>query len=422
MLLARLIERLVTGGHLIIIDADGAMHRFGDATASASTAEDAVVIRLHDRKLHSQLFFNPRMKLGEAYMDGSLTVERGTIYDFLDLVGRGLGTRIPSFLGDMTVQVERLVRFTLQHNPLGKAQQNVAHHYDLSRQLYELFLDSDLQYSCAYFPRPGMTIDEAQQAKKRHIAAKLLLEPGQSVLDIGCGWGGMAMYLADVADVQVTGVTLSKEQHDLAAERARRQGLARSVSFRLQDYRQESASYDRVVSVGMFEHVGTPHYSEFFEKIRDLLTDDGVALIHSIGRMDGPGSTNPWLRKYIFPGGYSPALSEVLPVVERAGLWVTDIEILRLHYAETLRLWRERLLANRDRVTELYDDRFCRMWEFYLAGCEIAFRHGGHMVFQLQVAKSQSAVPLTRDYITDWERQQKATGTESRLRRRTAAE
>jgi cyclopropane-fatty-acyl-phospholipid synthase len=288
----------------------------------------------------------------------------------------------------------------------------VAHHYDLSGTLYDLFLDADRQYSCAYFTAPDQSIEQAQANKKRHIAAKLLLREGQKVLDIGSGCGGLALYLAKECGVSVTGLTLSTEQLKVARNRAEEAGLADRVHFELLDYREARGSYDRIVSVGMFEHVGVYHYPAFFQKVKELLSEDGVALLHSIGRQDGPGSTNPWIRKYIFPGGYSPAMSEVIPAIERTGLWITDIEILRLHYAETLRAWRTRFNANRERIRALYDERFCRMWEFYLAGSEIAFRHQGHLVFQMQMAKNIDTVPLTRDYITDWERGHKVPTVE----------
>ncbi len=291
-----------------------------------------------------------------------------------------------------------------QYNPAPRAQRNVAHHYDLSDQLYELFLDRDRQYSCAYFLSPDDDIETAQLNKRRHIAAKLMLRPGQRVLDIGCGWGGMALYLADECGVDVTGLTLSEEQLKVAQRRAAAAGLSDRVRFHLRDYREETGQYDRIVSVGMFEHVGLNHYGRFFAKVNELLTPDGVALLHSIGRKDGPASTNPWMRKYIFPGGYSPALSEVLPIVERRPLWVTDIEILRLHYADTLRAWRDRFNEHRDRIRALYDERFCRMWEVYLIGSELAFRRQDHIVFQMQLARAVETVPITRDYMFDWER------------------
>jgi len=294
-----------------------------------------------------------------------------------------------------------------------RARRNVAHHYDLSDQLYELFLDRDRQYSCAYFRSPEDELETAQQNKKRHIAAKLLLQPGHKVLDIGSGWGGLALYLAAECGCEVTGLTLSEEQHKVSQGRAAAAGLADRVRFHLRDYREEEGQYDRIVSVGMFEHVGVVQYPTFFRKVNQLLTPDGVALLHSIGRMEGPGTTNPWLRKYIFPGGYSPALSEVVPAVERERLWITDIEILRLHYAETLCNWRGRFEENRERIRALYDERFCRMWELYLVGAELAFRRDRHLNFQMQLAKQVGTVPLTRDYITDWERAHTVPATRS---------
>ncbi|HEY0832777.1 MAG TPA: cyclopropane-fatty-acyl-phospholipid synthase family protein [Azospirillum sp.] len=395
MLLARFLEPAIVTGALAIVDGSGRTHRFG-------RGEPQVTLRFHDRAVQRDLLLKPRIAFGEAYMDGRISVEGGSIYDALVVLCQDADVVGP--LGRLRDAAGQAMRALQQRNPMRRAQRNVAHHYDLSRRLYELFLDRDMQYSCAYFARPGMGLDEAQQAKKRHIAAKLLLEPGQRVLDIGCGWGGMALYLAQACGVEVTGITLSKEQLAVARERAERAGLADRIRFELCDYRRVTGRFDRIVSVGMFEHVGVPHYGEFFATLRDLLADDGVALLHSIGRSDGPGSTNGWIRKYIFPGGYSPALSEVLPRIEQARLWTTDVEILRLHYAETLRHWRQRFAARRDEARRLYDERFCRMWEFYLAGCEIAFRFQGHMVFQVQLAKAADAVPPTRDYIGAAER------------------
>ncbi len=404
MLLLRLLRQVVKTGSLTVIDTRGAHHHIGDAEGDAGAG---LAIRLHDPRLEWRLFFRPHLALGEAYTDGTLTVENGDIYDFLDLVTRNLGSVRELPLGRLRKTLGRLGRRLLQHNPLNRASRNVRHHYDLSGSLYGLFLDRDRQYSCAYFADPKMTLDEAQEAKKQHLAAKLLLKDGQKVLDIGSGWGGMGLSLARAANVDVTGVTLSTEQHAISQRRAAKAGLSDRVRFNLQDYRELSGAFDRIVSVGMFEHVGVPHYEEYFRKLSDLLSDDGVAVLHSIGRMDGPGTTSPWIRRYIFPGGYSPALSEVLPVIERCGLWVTDVEILRLHYAETLREWRRRFLANRRRVAKLYDERFCRMWEFYLAASEVTFRNSGHMVFQIQLAKRVDTVPLTRDYITEWEQRRR---------------
>jgi cyclopropane-fatty-acyl-phospholipid synthase len=405
MLAAHLFRYVIQVGTLRVIDARGKAHSFSGAPGPS------VTIRLHDAALHHRLLVHPKLAFGEAYMEGTLTVEDGTLYDLLDLAGRNMAAIETHPLQATQQLLGRLLRFVHTYNPVTRARQNVAHHYDLSDTLYDLFLDRDRQYSCAYFVDPADSIETAQANKKLHLAAKLLLQPGQRLLDIGCGWGGLALYLARLAGVDVTGVTLSTEQHKVAEGRARDAGLSDSVRFHLRDYREEAGRYDRIVSVGMFEHVGTAHYRTFFKKIRGLLAENGVMLLHSIGRMDPPGSTNPWLRKYIFPGGYTPALSEVLAAVEDVGLWVTDIEILRLHYASTLREWRKRFEANRPRILELYDERFCRMWEFYLVGCEIAFRHMGQMVFQLQLARRQDAVPLTRDYITDFERQQRKTLT-----------
>ena len=402
MLLTRLFERIINVGRLRIVDAGGRSHDIGGAPGPSAA------IRLHDPALHWKLVVKPRLYLPEAFMDGSLTIEEGSLYDLIDLLTLNLEALPDGVLSRLYYGSSNLMRRVHQYNPLSRARQNAAHHYDLSDQLYELFLDQDRQYSCAYFRDRVDDIDTAQLDKKRHIAAKLLIRPGQKVLDIGSGWGGLALYLARECGAEVTGLTLSAEQHKVATRRAASAGLSDRVRFYLRDYREEDGQYDRIVSVGMFEHVGINHYAAFFAKIRSLLTTDGVALLHSIGRMDGPGSTDPWIRKYIFPGGYAPALSEVVPVVERLRLWITDIEILRLHYAQTLRLWRRRFEQNRDRLRAIYDERFCRMWEMYLVGSEIAFRRAGHLVFQMQLAKTVDAVPLTREYMIDWERARRA--------------
>lgn len=398
MLLERILNPIIREGGFTVIDSGGRRHVIGEETEASQ-----IVIRLRDKTLERKLALHPQLALGEAYMDGTLTFEKGGLYELMDLIGRNFGIADPLPGEALRRFLGRALRRLQQFNPMGRSQRNVAHHYDLNDKLYSLFLDKDRQYSCAYFERPDATLEEAQLAKKRHIAAKLLLEPGQKVLDIGSGWGGMALYLAEAEDVDVTGITLSKEQHALSQKRSADAGLGNRVRFKLEDYRAQGGLYDRIVSVGMFEHVGVPHYAAFFGKMRNLLADNGVALLHAIGRSDGPGVTNPWIRKYIFPGGYVPALSEVLPAIERAGLWVTDIEILRIHYAETLRHWRERFMAHWSDVAAIYDERFCRMWEFYLIGSEITFRHRGHMVFQIQIAKRVDTVPLTRDYVGDWE-------------------
>ncbi len=408
MLLAQVLARVVGAGQLTIIDETGRSHRLRGAAPGP-----AVTMRIHDRWTGIRIALRPRLALGEAYMDGRLTVEEGGLYDLLDLLGRNIAAVEAAPLMRWSYALQRWLRLLEQYNPVGKAQKNVAHHYDLRDELYDFFLDRDRQYSCAYFRAGDESLEIAQENKKRHIAAKLLLKPGQKVLDIGSGWGGMALFLAGTFDVDVTGVTLSREQHAVSSRRTIEKGVTEKVRFKLLDYREEPGRYDRIVSVGMFEHVGSAHYLEYFRKVTDLLAEDGVMLLHSIGRMEPPGGTNTWLRKYIFPGGYSPALSEVLAAIEKAGLWVTDIEVLRLHYAETLRIWRERFLANREQIKQLagYDDRFCRMWEFYLAGCEVAFRYMNQMVFQLQIARRQDAVPLTRDYMAAGERLRNVAGS-----------
>ena len=398
MLLSWGLRKIVTVGELTLIDAHGRTHEIAGRDGPSCT------VRLHDRSLHLTLVTNPWLHVGEAYMDGTLTIEDGTLADFLEILCISAGAGEKLALYQLTKWLGYRTRWLQQHNPIGRAQINVAHHYDLTDTLYDLFLDADRQYSCAYFLTPGDSLETAQDNKMRHLAAKLLLRPGQKVLDIGSGWGGLAMHLARTADVDVTGVTLSQEQHRYAEARAAEAGLSDRVRFKLEDYRLQTGKYDRIVSVGMFEHVGAVHFGEFFAKMRELLTDDGIALLHSIGRMDSPGTTSAWLRKYIFPGGYTPAMSETLAAIEHEQLYVTDIEVLRLHYAETLVHWISRFQANRDKIAEIYDERFCRMWEFYLIACEMTFRHWDQMVFQMQIARQQDAVPLVRDYITDWER------------------
>ena len=326
-------------------------------------------------------------------MDGAVTVEEGTLYDVLDFCAINLVAPPSGALPSSQTSA------SFKANVVGRAQEQIAHHYDLNRALFELFLDDDLQYSCAYFSNPGESLDQAQKNKKNSLIRKLLLSPGMRVLDIGSGFGGLALQMAREADVEVVGVTLSQEQFEIATERARSEGLEDRVQFKLLDYREEFGSFDRIVSVGMFEHVGRAHHEEFFAKISDLLTDDGLCMLHSIGRMAPPGFSMIWITKYIFPGVYTPSLSEIMDIVERQGLWATDIEILRLHYALTLKEWNRRFQLQRDAARELYDERFCRMWEYYLQLCEIAFRRLNWMVFQLQLTKQIGTVPLTREYL-----------------------
>lgn len=398
MLAGRMFERVVRTGTLRVVDAYGQAHVFGDG------ADPKVAVRLHDRALHWRLYVQPPLAAGEAYMDGTLTIDGGTVFDFLDLVGRNLEDLGRSDVVGPLDRCALLLRRLHQFNPIPRAHRNARHHYDLSGALYDLFLDSDRQYSCAYFRHPDDDLDTAQQQKCAHIAAKLQLEPGHRVLDVGCGWGGLSLYLAARFDADVTGITLSEEQLHTAQARASRTGMADRVRFKLCDYREVEGTFDRIVSVGMFEHVGVGHYCDYFRALSDHLSSSGIALVHTIGRADPPGGTNPWIRRYIFPGGYTPALSEVVRAVEQASLWLTDVEVWRIHYAETLRHWRRRFLANRQRLPASCDERFCRMWEFYLAACEVAFRHLRQCVFQVQLAKRQDALPLTRDYMLETER------------------
>ncbi len=354
--------------------------RYGDGRGAP------IVVQVADKRLERHLVLDPQLALGEGYMDGRLKILQGRIYDFLELLLSNIQYQPEPAWTHSLNTARYLVRRLVQFNPSGRAQRNVAHHYDINGAIYDLFLDRDRQYSCGYFTQ-GASLEEAQLAKKRHLAAKLAISPGQRVLDIGSGWGGLGIYLAKVANCDVTGVTLSSEQLKISRERAQREGLSRAVRFEFKDYRKVEGSFDRIVSVGMFEHVGVNHYATYFRKVRDLLTDDGVAVIHTIGRSEPPTVTNPFIAKYVFPGGYIPALSEVSAAVERSGLIITDIEVLRLHYAETLRAWRERFIANWDKAAAILDERFCRMWEFYLAGSETAFRYQNLVVFQLQLAK-----------------------------------
>jgi len=415
-MLGRLFRSIVRKGTLTVILPNNRQFTVGDGAAPHIT------IRLHDRGAVTRLALNPDLALGELYMDGRLTVEDGDIAGLLDLLMSNLAQIKPAGLMKYARAIRRAFRLFGQFNPLSRARVHVAHHYDLSGRLYDLFLDRDRQYSCAYFSEEGESLEDAQAGKKRHIAAKLHLDREDlRVLDIGSGWGGLALDIARDGGAKVLGVTLSEEQLALSRSRASRAGLSERCKFELEDYRKLEGTFDRVVSVGMFEHVGVPYYRAFFEKIAALLNDDGVALIHTIGRSDGPGFTNPWIAKYIFPGGYTPALSEMLPVIERAGLIVSDVEVLRLHYAETLKEWRRRFKARWNEAAAIYDERFCRMWEFYLAGAEMGFRREGLVNFQVQLVKRIDALPLTRDYMVESERTMRFAGLEHMPRASRAA-
>jgi cyclopropane-fatty-acyl-phospholipid synthase len=413
-LLRFLLNTFIRRGTFRVTTSRGTVFTFGDGTGRP------VSVRFTTRAAEWGILLDPELKFGEAYMDGSFVVEQGSIADVLAVM-LGQNTDVPHW-ARLQGTLRFLYRRISQFNPRPRSRRNVAHHYDLDGRLYSLFLDADRQYSCAYFEYPGQSLDDAQQAKKRHLAAKLRLAERQCVLDIGCGWGGLGLYLAEFAGADVTGVTLSQEQHAIANERAVEKGLAERARFQLQDYRDIAGPFDRIVSVGMFEHVGVNHYDAFFRKSAELMADGGVMLLHSIGRSEGPSRTSPWISKYIFPGGYIPSLSEVLPAIEKAGLLVTDIEILRLHYAETLRHWRERFLAHLAEVERIYDRRFVRMWEFYLAASEMAFREQNLMVFQIQLTKRQGVVPITRDYIAREEQRLRVAETKHRTPLRLAGE
>lgn len=400
-LLANMLERFIKKGTLRVIESDGTINEFKGSPLPVAT------MRLHDPTLPLKMFRNPELHTGEAYMDGTLTFEDCTLEEFLNLFSINRGSIASYPMQKYLRRLSRTVRYLQQHNPIGKAQKNVAHHYDLSAEMYRLFLDKDLHYSCAYFENGDETLEEAQKNKMRHIAAKLRLEDGQRILDIGCGWGGMAFYLAQLADVEVLGVTLSEEQYDFAVLRAGELGLSDRVHFELQDYRHVNGRFDRIVSIGMFEHVGVARYDEFFGKIFQLLTHDGFGLLHSIGHMSPPSVASPWIRKYIFPGAYSPALSETFAATERQHLWVSDVEVQRVHYADTLVEWNKRFQKNRERIAEIYDERFCRMWEFYLLSAETMFRTGAQMVFQMQLSRIREATGLTRDYMFEADRSYK---------------
>ncbi len=393
-----IMKRFIRNGVLDVRYPDGSTRRYGTHGPHAG-------MWLETRRAEFGLVLNPSLLMPEAYMDGGLRPMGCSLYGLMEVLMMNVQNAAHPAM-QVVSRVRRLRRAWSQFNPAPRSRRNVAHHYDLNGRLYSLFLDRDRQYSCAYFAQGDESLDEAQEAKKHHIAAKLKLDrPGLRVLDIGCGWGGMALTLARDYGAHVTGITLSTEQLEAARARAAAEGLERRVEFELVDYRDVRQRYDRIVSVGMFEHVGITHYGEFFARLRDCLSEDGVALVHSIGRADGPRATNAWIEKYIFPGGYSPALSETTAAIEQSGLWITDIEILRLHYARTIAHWSRRFAANRDVIASLYDERFCRMFELYLVSAELSFRRQMQMNFQIQLTRDPTAVPFTRDYMVEAERQ-----------------
>src|ERR1700752_2532157 len=413
-LLRYVLQQFIRRGTIIFTTANGTTFACGDGTGKPVRA------RFTTARAARRILFNPELALGECGMDRTFGLENGSISDVPAIV-----MDQPEIMPDLAKPrwwLRYLIRHLRQFNPRTRAKQNVAHHYDLDGRLYSLFLDADRQYSCAYFETPKATLDDAQLAKKRHLAAKLLIRPRPRVLNIGSGWGGLGLYLAEMTKANVTGVTLSSEQFQAANARAAEKNLSRSARFLLQDYRDVAGSFDRIVSVGMFEHVGVDFYETYFRRCAELLTDDGVMLLHAIGRSGGPDVTSPWITKYIFPGGYIPAVSEGVPAIERAGPLVCDVEILRLHYAETLKAWRERFMARREEAVRLYDERFARMWEFYLACSEMAFRKQNLMVMQIQLTKRQGVVPATRDYIANEEARLRGRERNARPRLQVAGE
>ncbi len=413
-LLRRFLSQFIRRGSMTFTTASGDTFTCGDGTG------EPVAARFVTRAAQIRILLDPELALGEFFMDGTFVLERGTMFDALSIL-MDQPDVVPHWARPQW-WLRYVARRAQQLNLPDRARNNVAHHYDLDGRLYSLFLDADKQYSCAYFETPTTTLDDAQLAKKRHLVAKLLVERGDRVLDIGSGWGGLGLYLAEITGADVTGATLSTEQLQASNARAAEKGLAESARFLLKDYRDISGPFERIISVGMFEHVGVTFYDSFFKRCAELLTDDGIMMLHSIGRSEGPNVTNPWITKYIFPGGYIPALSEVLPAIERAGLLVCDVEILRLHYAETLKAWRERFMARREEAIQLYDERFARMWEFYLASSEICFRKQNLMNFQIQLTKRQGVVPMTRDYIGREEAKLRAREQGSRPQLKMAGE
>lgn len=400
LILNSLLDRLIQHGLLRVYDHTGALHLFEGAPA-----DPVVTIRIHDKSLYTSLFLKPELSAAEAYMNGTLTFEEGSsLLDFLTLMVLNRKNMSKHPVQRVAKRIRRGLKHFNEFNPTSKARENAAHHYDLSEKLYRLFLDEDMQYTCAYFHDPNDTLEQAQLQKKRRVAAKLDVKDGMKVLDIGCGWGGLALYLAQVADVQVTGISLAKEQLRVAEARAEKTGLSDRVKFVYRDYREVDEEFDRVVSIGMIEAVGAQHLDDYFGKVQQLVKPGGRALIHSIGRQTPPGSTNAFIQKYIFPGGYVPALSETFASVERVGLWASDCEIWRMHYYYTIMHWRERFLAHWNDAKEIYDERFCRMWEFYLTGVALGFRYGHNFVFHLLLSHEREDISIRQDFILQNER------------------
>lgn len=394
MQLARYLNKLFRKDGFLLIDANSNKYIIGTPKNNKP-----IIVKILDKKLHYKLFFRPDLYFGEAYSNGDIQIENGSLTDFLDIALMNIGRGELNFFSMLINKLYGSYRYLTNFNFIKKSKMNVAHHYDLSDDLYSLFLDPKKQYSCGYFINENDTLEDAQNNKIQHIIKKLNIKPNQKVLDIGCGWGSLAIDIAKSNNCEVTGITLSENQFNYCVKKAKKLNLENQVTFKLIDYRQLDEKFDRIVSVGMFEHVGRKFYKNFFKKIDKLLKDDGITLLHTIGSVNPPRDPHPWITKYIFPGGYTPSLSEVVTPVEKAGLIVSDIEVLKLHYSHTLRHWKENCIKNKNQIINMFDEKFFRMWEFYLASCESAFKWGDQVVYQFQLTKNYMSTPNTRDYI-----------------------
>ena len=394
MYLARFLEKIIKKDGFVLIDANSNKYIIGKPKK-----ENPTTLKLLDKKLHYKLLFYPDLYFGEAYSDGLLRIENGTLSDFLDIFLKSVGRSQINIFSKLLNSLRGSYRFFTNYNFVKKSKKNIAHHYDISESLYEFFLDPKRQYSCAYFKDENDSLEEAQNNKIDHIIKKLNLKPNQRVLDIGSGWGSLAIEIAKKTQCKVVGITLSENQFEYSKKKAKDMNLENQVEFRLIDYRQMDEKFDRIVSVGMFEHVGRKFYKKYFKKLSNLLNDDGVALIHTIGSANPPRDPQPWITKHIFPGGYTPSLSELADPIEKSGLIISDLEVLRLHYSLTLGHWKKRFLSKKEKILEMFDEKFFRIWEFYLTGCEMGFKWGGQVVFQFQLTKELKSTPITRNYI-----------------------
>jgi len=394
MSLANFLSKIIKYDGFILIDYDSKKYEIGKPFK-----ENPIQIRLLDKSLNYKLLLNPDLYFGEAYTNGSLIIENGSLTDFLEIAFKNIGRGDINFYSKIFNKIRGTYRYFTNFNRINNSKKNVNHHYDISEKLYDLFLDKKRQYSCAYFKNENDSLDDAQTNKIDHIIKKLNIKPNQRVLDIGSGWGSLAIDIAQKTNASVTGITLSKNQFDYSNKKAKEMNLGNQVDFKLIDYRQINEKFDRIVSVGMFEHVGRKFYKTYFNQVSKLLKDDGISLIHTIGSVNSPREPHPWITKYIFPGGYTPSLSEIAGPIEKSGLMISDIEVLRMHYSHTLRHWKKRFLSKKHEVLEMFDEKFLRMWEFYLASCEMVFKWGDQVVFQLQLTKNFTSVPNTRDYI-----------------------